>query len=173
MKAIKVKTDVVTNNYLDSETGEIIEQSTEIKHHKIVVDSDESFFWTYNALLSILQDLTKTEIKLLQYACLNAQWNKNIVSFGKPVCEDIKKSYDISYQTVKDTVSSLKTKNIFIPLGSGYYRINPRYYWRGNSSERKKTMKFILEVECPECLESVRGNTPKIFGNSDDFLKQK
>ena len=79
MKQQKIGTDKVTNNFIDEKTGEILDTVEDVKHHKIVVATNEEFFWTYSAILGIIDSLTKTEMKLLYWACLNSQFNKNII----------------------------------------------------------------------------------------------
>lgn len=151
MKLKKVKTDVVVNNFIDENTGEVLDTDISIKHHKIVVEDNESFFWTYLGAISLIDDLDKVSIKVLYYCNINAQWNTNMIALTKPVLLDIEKKIGLKYQTVRNAISKLKKLNILIDLGSATYRINPRYYWKGNSSDRLKTMKYVLEVECEFC----------------------
>jgi len=151
MQVKKVKTDVVINNYLDSETGEIIETTQDIKHHKIIVEDKESFAIQYSNILGALKKLTGRDIKLLTYCSLNAEQNTNRINLTKPILEEISELFDSTYDGLRQSIVFLKKQNILIPLGSGTYRINPRYYWRGNLGERLKTMKFVLEVECKNC----------------------
>lgn len=151
MKVIKIKTDQVNNNFIDVETGEVIDQSVEIKHHKKVVDDKESFYWTYLSVMSLLDDIDKTSFKLLFYCVHNCQWNTNVISLTKPILKDIESKLGLKYQTCRNAISKLKKLGVFIDLGSATYRINPRYYWKGETKERLKTMKYILEIECPEC----------------------
>ena len=148
MKEVKVKTDVVINNYIDIETGEIIDQDKEIKHHKILVDDKESFFWTYLSILKVLDDLDKVSIKVLYFCNMHSQWNTNKIALTKPILKDIEIMFDIKYQTIRNSISKLKKLGVLIDLGSATYRINPRYYWKGDTQQRTKNMQYILEIEC-------------------------
>ncbi len=151
MKTIKTRKEKVVNNYIDSKTGELIDQSIERKHHTIVIDDKETFYWTYLAVEALLEDIDKVQFKVLFYCMLNCQWNKNLIILNKTVLQDIEKKVGLKYQTVRNAISKLKKRGVFIELGSATYRINPRYYWRGTSEERLRTMNYILEIECPNC----------------------
>lgn len=151
MKIIKVKTNVVTNNFIDTESGEIIDTEQEVKNHKIVVDSKRDFIMLSFAVLGILDGLDKTTIQILVWCSLNAEYNSNIVNLTKPMCMRITKDQGFAYQTIKNSIGKLSKKKILIMLGSGTYRVNPRYFWKGQTSEKLKAMKYILDVECPKC----------------------
>lgn len=130
--------------------GEWFELVDEIKTFFNVL-GQECFFYTYPDALALIDDLDKVSIKVLYYCNINAQWNTNMIALTKPVLLDIEKKIGLKYQTVRNAISKLKKLNILIDLGSATYRINPRYYWKGNSSDRLKTMKYVLEVECEFC----------------------
>ena len=151
MKLLKVKSEQIHNNFIDSETGEILETHVETKHHKIVVNDRESFYWTYLSIESLLDDLDKVSLKLLFYCNMRCQWNTNMIALTKPILTDIEREVGLEYQTVRNAISKLKKLGVFIELGNATYRINPRYYWKGETTERLKTMKYVLEVECPNC----------------------
>ena len=171
MKIIKVKTDKVVNNFVDPSTGEILDSEEEVKHHKIVVGDKESFAMMFIPVIGLIDTLDKVSIKVLQWAALNAGHNSNVVHLGKYSCSLIEQEFDIKYQTIKDAISKLKNKNAIIPLGSGAYRVNPRYYWKGQTSERIKTMRYILEIECPDCM-SKELKEELMLPENTEFLKE-
>jgi hypothetical protein len=151
MKLKTVKSSTVVNNFVDASTGEILDVEIDVKHERILADTREEFFFTYASIIGVIQELDKVSVNILMYCNTNAQWNTNMVALTKPVVEDICKTFDIKYQTVRNAVSKLKKTGIFIHLGNSTYRINPRYYWKGNTNERNNTMKYVLEVECKTC----------------------
>lgn len=150
MKSKPTYKERIINNFI-SEDGELLDSSEDIKTHKLVFNSKESFSFMYAFFLGLLDDLDNTTIKVLSWCSINCTYNSNIVNLTKPMCEKITSLYGIQYQTIKNSITKLKKKNILIALGSGTYCINPRYVWRGESKERLKTMKYILEMECSEC----------------------
>lgn len=151
MKERKVKTETVVNNFIDTDTGELLNTEEHVKHHKIVVDDSTSFAIMYSEVIGALKGLRSNDMHIVQYCVLNAEVNSNTVNLTKPMCDKITETCDIPYQSIKNSIAKLKTKGLLIPLGSGNYRVNPKYYWRGNKIERNKTLKYVLEVECPNC----------------------
>jgi len=151
MKLVTKKVDTVQNNYFDQETGELVDVSVEQKEHTIVVDDEPSFAMVYTKLIGLIDGLDNTSIKILMWGILNCNYNTNIVSFTKPMCDMIGEEYSLKYGSIKNAISKLSTRKVLLPMGSGMYRINPRYAWKGGSSERKKTMQYVLTIECPGC----------------------
>lgn len=105
----------------------------------------------YPDVLGLLDELDKVSIKVLTHCSLICTPNTNMVALTLPFIQQIAKSSKLSVQTIRNSIVKLSKKNALIPMGSATYRINPRYYWKGNSSERKKTMEYILRIECPSC----------------------
>lgn len=150
MERITIKEEIIINNFI-SEDGELLEVDKEVKKHKIVVGDNKTFSMMYNTIIGLYDGLDKVAIKILTWCGVNAQHNTNIVNLTKPMCNLISKEYDLSYHTIKNAISRLAKKKALFALGSGTYRVNPKYYWKGSIDTRRKTMKYILEVECPEC----------------------
>lgn len=151
MKVI-TKKETVLNRHWDLETNELVSEEIEVKKHKLVVDSKESMAFISSYILGLFHDLDGTELKLITYCAVNAEYNSNTVNLTRPMCGIIEEKLGIGYQTIKNTITKLKKKNILIPMGSGTYRVNPKYSWKGTSDERRKVMQYVLEVECPNCL---------------------
>jgi len=151
MKLVKVKSDVVVNNYIDQNTGELLDVELLDKSQTIIVDDSAAFSMLYGKIIGLVDGLDNTSIKVLIWSIINCSYNTNVVNLTKPMCTEIGKEYGLTYGSIKNAVSKLSKQNVLIAMGSGSYRINPRYSWRGNSNERKKTMKYVLEIECPNC----------------------
>lgn len=151
MKLVHKYKGTVVNNFIDPETGELLDTEVDVKTKTILVETKEQFAFTYSSIIGALKNLTGADIKLLTYICLKAEYNTNIVVLIKPFLLKLSEEVDLSVETLKASVTNLKRQGVIIPLGSGAYRINPRYYWRGDSTERKNKLKFVLEVECPTC----------------------
>ncbi len=151
MKLVHKYKGTVVNNFIDPETGELLDTEVDVKTKTILVETKEQFAFTYSSIIGALKNLTGADIKMLTYICLKAEYNTNIVVLVKPFLLKLSEEVDLSVETLKASVTNLKRQGVIIPLGSGAYRINPRYYWRGDSTERKNKLKFVLEVECPTC----------------------
>jgi hypothetical protein len=149
MRKKAVCREKVTNNFFDSSTGEILSTETDVKTHSIIVESPNHFAMMHIPMLAILDQLDKTALKVLMWCALNADYNENTVNLTKPKCVLITKQFKIGYQTIKNSITRLSKKKALIPLGSGTYRVNPKYFWKGQNTVKRKTMKYILEMECP------------------------
>lgn len=143
----KVKTEVTTNNYIDRESGELLDQSTDVKHTKILVTSEEQFAFVYSDIISAMEGLSTPTKALLTYISLKANINTNEITLVKHKIEELSAEAGIAVSTIKKSITDLVKKSILIKQGSGVYLINPKYYWRGTINNRKKSLKYVLELE--------------------------
>ena len=142
-KQQKIKTERTTNNYIDSETGELLGQDLDIKHTKILVSSEEQFAVIYSDIITAMEGLSTPTKTLFTYININT----NEITLVKHKIEQLSKEADIAVSTIKKSITDLVKKGILIKRGSGVYLINPKYYWRGTINNRKKSLKYILELE--------------------------
>lgn len=146
MKILPFGKHTVVNNFIN-EDGEIIDTQKETKTQKLFVEDDEAFYWTYLSVQALLDNIDKVGFKLLFYSMTNCQWNKNVISYTKPILKDIEEKIGLKSQTVRNSINQLKKRGILLSLGSATYQINPRYFWKGDSKTRNKTLKYILEIQ--------------------------
>lgn len=149
MKIKEKSTDRIIHNFLDKKTGELLESVVEVKKEHVLVKSKEEFFMAYSGILSQLKDLSPATTKFLIWVCLNSTVNNSKISVVKHTIEEAKNYLNLSESSIRKSVSELKKANILISLGSGLYRVNPKYYWREDRATRDKTLKYVLTVECP------------------------
>lgn len=154
MRAITANKTTTTNNFIDRETGELIDTDSVEKGDVLIVDTQEEFTSLYYLIMGAVRGLDKTSILLLLWSAIKAQYNTNVVTFNKPICDIITEDTGLKYQSIKNAVSRMARMRILIPMGSATYRVNPAYAWRGPKDGRKTMMKYILEVQCPECVPS-------------------
>ena len=152
-RKIRTSKQTTINNFVDVDTGELKDVDVEVKETSILVESKHDFVLMYVSQLGIIDGLDNSSMKVLHWCVMNSQFNSNLVFLTSPIISEIAIFYGMKEQTVRNIVSKLKKGNILIQVKarSATYRVNPRYYWRGQSTERLKTMKYILEVECPGC----------------------
>lgn len=143
-----------TNNLIvvDSETGEVLDESKEVKRNKYLAKTKEEFYFTYLSAISLIDHLDKVAQKVLFYCNMYCQWETNMISLTKGILKDMEDKIGLKYQTIRNSIVKLKKLGVFIDLGGATYRINPKYYWKGSYDSRIKTMKWVLEIECPDCL---------------------
>ena len=134
--------------YIDTETSEVIKE--EVKEHKILVDEEKSFFFTYAKAISVYKNLNGTEIKVISWIMANAPLNNNVVALTKSIKEKIAKEMEISYASVNCSIRPLVNKDVLIKEGSvrsATYIINPEFYWKGAIANRKRALMYKLEIE--------------------------
>ena len=147
-----VKTSI-DNRYtvIDSETGEILDE--QIIKHTYLAGSKEQFYIGYVKLLSVFQDISGPAIKV--YAYLLERYNAGImIGINKALKNEIKKRINASGDsTVNNALTELvkigllyKQKDVY-----GAYFINPRYAFKGSTSDRDKLLKTVIELHCPNC----------------------
>lgn len=146
-----VGTTAIQNNFIDPETGEYLDQEMHVKQHKILVNDEFEFYMVSLQAIGITHKLDLVSQNVLAYALTHCQFNTNLISLTKPCLEDMEKYLNYKVQTLRDAICRLKKAKVIIGRGSGIYRVNPIYFWKGKTSEHKKTIKYVLEVECPEC----------------------
>lgn len=134
--------------YIDIETDELIDE--QVKEHKIVVNEEKEFFFTYAKAISIYKDLSGTEIKVISWIMANAPLNNNVVALTKSIKEKIAQEMEISIASVNCSIKPLVTKEVLIKEGSvrsATYLINPEFYWKGAIANRKRALKCKLELD--------------------------
>jgi len=139
----------VTQN-VDTETGELLEPTVEVKEHKILVHDEKEFLQLYYSLTGLLDKMSLSESKLLFHLCFDCD-HENKIALPKGIKEGLAKRSGLHLQTVNNCLTSLTNKTILIRIATGLYRINPRYVWKKSQGERDRMLKYILEVECKNC----------------------
>jgi hypothetical protein len=150
MKILDIKHEV-RNHFIDPESGELLATSMDVKEGKIVVESREQFSLVYATIIGALSELNGLDVKLLMYCTIHSSYNTNLIALSNPYLKYIAELYGSTPGSIRNSITRLCNKQILIKAGSGSYRINPRYFWRGTTPERERTMKYVLEVECPNC----------------------
>lgn len=150
-KLMDVGTVVTINNYYNVETGELVETVTDVKHDKVVVNSRAAFFATYYNMPTFPKKLTGAEKSLMQFIAMNMAYNKNHFIYNSLVQKEIEGDSGLHAQTVRNCLASLSKAKVLIHLSRGNYRVNPKYYWKGDSHTRDKVLTYFLQVECREC----------------------
>ena len=147
MKVRKGVKETVVNNFVDPETGEILATEKDVKHHKIFTTNKESFAIMFSSVIGMVDGLDRMSVRLIIWCSQNCLINSNLINLGKPYREAIRKEFQVSDQTIKNAIYTLKQRRVLISVGGGTYKVHPRYFWRGDMGNRNKALKYILEVE--------------------------
>ena len=147
MKTRKIRSNTSITQVIDSDTGELLDESVDTAHFFLNVDSNESFFMVYASAVSALSGgLSALDEKLLRWICMEAGYNSNRISLQKNIKEEFAKKHGVKLQSVSNSVHNLKSKGVIVPQGNGNYIINPNMFWKGSRGERVKNYEFYLSV---------------------------
>ena len=122
---------------VDSATGEII-TVTESKEFNIKTDVD-TFYMTFLTPLKEYMGLNLSGVRVLAALCDEAEYNTGVVKLNPAARERICNLCSIKYQSLSNTLQYLKRKG-FVSLYKGDCTINPMYFWKGDTTSRKKIM---------------------------------
>ena len=141
--------EVFTNQVVDFESGEVVSETKEVKHHKYVAGK-ETFYLMYSSFLNVLQSSKDLKIKVYAYLLQSYSFGVGF-QIGKPVKRIIAKKYNVSESAISNTLTQLKKENFLYSSERGLYRLNPRYAFKGSSKDRNKELNIIIELGCKDC----------------------
>jgi hypothetical protein len=148
MKPYLKNVKTVTNSFIDTSTGELIEK--EEKKTNVVVQSREEFVQVYTSIEAKLLELSLSEERVLFYCILHCD-RENLIRISSYDKKQMQDKWKIANSTIANALTTLKRLKILIPLERGAFRINPTYAWKGTSNDRTTMLKRVLEIECPQC----------------------
>lgn len=144
-----IKDNYTEKVYTVDEDGVVIDE--QVKVHKYIVEDKEQFFLGYVSLLSLFYtELSLAEIKIYSYL-LQHYPTTNSFAVIKTIKEDISKVTSLKIGTIDNAMMLLVKNKLLYSVGRATYKINPRYAFKGNTTDRKKALKVMLELECPDC----------------------
>ena len=139
----KLKNGKVDNTvYVDQGTGEVL--SIERKEHKYITKNKEQFFLMYSALLGVMKEMNKPQIRIFAYLLEKKEMHPFSISKAERIymSNDIKVNERIILNEIKNMI-----KMELVYMQDGIMSINPRYVFKGSSSTRDNRLKTIIELE--------------------------
>ena len=101
---------------------------------------DDSFYRIFFDSLSIMNELSNKAKSVLQWICTNSEYNTGIIRLTSATRKEICEFYRLSNNGLSNLLKELKDKNI-IAGNSGYFYINPKYFWKGDEESRERILK--------------------------------
>ena len=148
MKKSFLKTGLTQlHTVVDSSTGEIMDHDAKV--HTYLANTKEEFMLIYSSILGIFNKMEQSEIRVFSFLLQYADGTKFGVS--KSIRIEIAAATELNERTVYNTIKVLETKKLIFKLPSGAYQINPRYAFRGSTSDRNKQMEVMLKLHCSVC----------------------
>lgn len=154
----KIKTNEITT--IDSQTGEILEQVVQQEKQIIgtrKVKTQEEFIMVYlQDLSSFLRIDNATQIKLLALIWRDVAYNNptsdegNVMAILKDDKERWAAEINVSTRTIDNCLSALIKKDLLLSASRGKYKLNPKYYFKGSSADRKRILDLRVNYEFVE-----------------------
>lgn len=109
------------------------------------IDKNTKVAFNYEYLkrrsLTITNDLSKTEIKVLSY-CLSIQIEKDF-KFNKSDCDEIESLFKLTYATTKKALDSLIKKELIYKLKKGCYSIHSSLQYINNLNQFNLKLNYV------------------------------
>lgn len=149
MKKSFIKTAYTeVTNYVDQETGELIESNS--KEHTYIANSKEEFLILYVNALPIFMNASNPAKSL--YAFLLKDYNaKSIFEIGGGLRSFMSKQLGFANSTIANALTELVELNLLYSPSKGLYQINPRYAFKGSTSDRNSALQAIIKLGCKDC----------------------
>ena len=140
---------LIKTEYVDKETGDILDK--EEKKVNYLANTKEEFFLAYAQLFRILySDMTLPEVKVYAYLLAHYTFG-SLIGLSLNVKKAISDVIKIGTGTIDNALCGLTEKKLLYSSSRGVYKLNPRYAFKGSSSNRNQMLKVILELECENC----------------------
>lgn len=138
---------------VDGNTGELLD--TSVKKHSFLANTKEEFFIGYVSLLASLKKLNWTAIQVYAYILCNYPTSSKL-GITTDIKRDMLASIGINAKTIEVINRALRdlTQAHFLVKCEGTsstYKINPRYAYKGSTTDRNAALLAIIQLECPDC----------------------
>lgn len=127
-----------TREIVDVNTGELVQVESE-KIFTQKIDS-ENFYMTFLDHVAPLFELHSDSARnVLDWFCVNAQFNTGKVSLSIADREQLCKDLGIKKNQLTNNIKKLKDFDL-ITGDRGTYYINPKIFWKGDATSRKQVL---------------------------------
>lgn len=145
MKTQKKMKVIGTQNYINAETGELVEcQVMKIEER----DANFHKIWLGH-VIETLDIVGNQKIRLITFILSNLDKENKLVMTQRKIAAES----GISVRTVTDTLKILQEADFLIRINAGAYRVHPEKIWKGSARER---MNVLLQYTNSRSENSVR-----------------
>lgn len=142
------KQEIKTRELVDTETGEVIESTTEVLNTSFnkKVTKDNFIMVYLNDVSGFLKIDNATQIALLALIWKEVNYNNPQTNDGNTIvilkdtkerwCEELK----VALRTIENSLAALVKKGLLLKSCKGKYKLNPNYYFKGSSTDREKVL---------------------------------
>ena len=122
-------------------------ETKELRHSKKVKREDfiRVYLGDYKGLMGIRSAM---EFRLLIYLFNSEKWNQyDAIILYKPQKKEVAQELGVGVQSISDALSRLIKKELVIRVDRGMYKLNPKYFFKGNESARYKIISTGVDYE--------------------------
>lgn len=140
--------EIHKDTFVDPETGEVVEKTNVVKH--TYMTGKDEFFLAYSYLIDMLKSCKDLKVKV--YAYLLENYKTGVMfQLGNPIKNIMAERFDCSASSISNTLTILKEEKLIYSPSRGLYMLNPRFAFKGSSTQRDKQLKVIFELGCKDC----------------------
>lgn len=152
------------NNVVDFETGELIESTRQSTHEMECFRkcTNDEFIMVYLKDLSGFLNIDNaTQIKLLSIIWREVNYNNpelnegNVLAILKDDKERWAKALEVTTRTIDNALSALVKKKLLLSDARGKYKLNPLYYFKGTSKDRKRILDLKVTYDIEEASDDL------------------
>lgn len=135
----------VIEQIVNPETGEV--EDIQVTNHQYLAGNPDEFYLAYTALLNVWAkwDLSVSDLNLYAYLCKNYA-NGTPFNISEYVKKEVANITGRSATSFNNSPRALVSKGLIIRVSNKTYKINPRYIFKGSSSNRNKALFEILQT---------------------------
>ena len=138
----KIKS-VVEDNFVDFESGEV-----KIARKTITMNVPyDKFIKIYLEDFSGFLNIGKGEIRVLSYCWQISEYNTGRIYLVKKIKEEMSAVVKIKIESIDNIIYKLVRKNLLISEGTSVYRLNPKFFWKGDESERTNVLQVVVNYK--------------------------
>mgnify|MGYP003408979101 FL=1 len=131
---------VIEDSLTDFESGEVkVARKTITKN----VPYDK-FIKIYLEDFSGFLNIGKGEIRVLSYCWQISEYNTGRIYLVKKVKEEMSAEVKIKIESIDNIIYKLVRKNLLISEGTSVYRLNPKFFWKGDEAERCNVLQVVI-----------------------------
>lgn len=134
----------------------------EAKYIKKEVRSTSEFIQLYFEHVSTLAKLPRIEYSTLMCIIKHISWKDNDFQMGSKTMQEIVECSGLKVGSIHNALSRLTKRNILQRVKHGWYKLNPKIFWKGSELDRQKQFTLVYEWNIVEDNTSTEPITPSL-----------
>lgn len=130
---------------VDAQTGEIVSQEF------IAVEDEADYALIYCRIAAVFKDLRSSDVMVMALLMCRMNWNNEAFYITIDLKREMAEYMKVSVGSVSNAISRLLKEGILVhdttrSAKSCRYMFHPQYIYKGSLTERRKKLKYVLEL---------------------------